>query len=180
MSRYNLYTTLIGIISVLFVLTIYESEFNFAVKILLTVFGVGVFLHSAWILYNSNDERKISKIEPQKIISKISLIDKNGEPVSSWELYGKISLIIGKDIGENFVDIDLSQSPYAAMVDVEHAILNYSHGNWYVEDLDSKNGISIKKVGRKKPYKLSSTEPCKLDFGDIIFIGNCQLLVADR
>ena len=163
----------------LFMLTIYESEFDFAVKILLTVLGVSIFLHSAWTLYNSDVGRKILKREIPKIVSKISLIDKTGEPVTSWELYGKISMIIGKDIGENFVDIDLSQSPYAAMVDVEHAVLNYSDGSWYIEDLDSKNGIAIKKVGQKNSYKLSATEPCKLDFGDIIFIGNCQLLVAD-
>ena len=136
-------------------------------------------MHSAWTLYNSNDHKKNFKRETQKIINKISLIDKTGEIISSWELYGKISMIIGKDIGENFVDIDLSQSPYAAMVDVEHAVLNYSDGDWYIEDLDSKNGVAIKKVGQKKSYKLSATEPCKLDFGDIIFIGNCQLRVAD-
>jgi hypothetical protein len=162
------------------VLAVYEGEFNFIVKILLTTFGVSVFLHSAWILYNLDDYRNFSKNHAQKIISKISLIDKNGTAISSWELYGKISMIIGKDIGENFVDIDLSQSPYAATVDVEHAILNYSDGNWYIEDLDSRNGIAIKKSGQKKSYKLSATEPCKLDFEDIIFIGNCQLLVADR
>ena len=179
MSRYKLYTTLIGVISVLFMLTVYESEFDFPVKILLTVLGVSIFLHSAWTLYNSNDHKKNFKRETQKIINKISLIDKTGEIISSWELYGKISMIIGKDIGENFVDIDLSQSPYAAMVDVEHAVLNYSDGDWYIEDLDSKNGVAIKKVGQKKSYKLSATEPCKLDFGDIIFIGNCQLRVAD-
>lgn len=163
----------------LFMLTVYESEFDFPVKILLTVLGVSIFLHSAWTLYNSNDHKKNFKRETQKIINKISLIDKTGEIISSWELYGKISMIIGKDIGENFVDIDLSQSPYAAMVDVEHAVLNYSDGDWYIEDLDSKNGVAIKKVGQKKSYKLSATEPCKLDFGDIIFIGNCQLRVAD-
>ena len=179
MSRYKLYTTLIGVISVLFMLTVYESEFDFSVKILLTVLGVSIFLHSAWTLYNSNDHKKNFKRETQKIINKISLIDKTGEIISSWELYGKISMIIGKDIGENFVDVDLSQSPYAAMVDVEHAVLNYSDGDWYIEDLDSKNGVAIKKVGQKKSYKLSATEPCKLDFGDIIFIGNCQLRVAD-
>ena len=179
MSRYKLYTTLIGVISVLFMLTVYESEFDFPVKILLTVLGVSIFLHSAWTLYNSNDHKKNFKRETQKIINKISLIDKTGEIISSWELYGKISMIIGKDIGENFVDVDLSQSPYAAMVDVEHAVLNYSDGDWYIEDLDSKNGVAIKKVGQKKSYKLSATEPCKLDFGDIIFIGNCQLRVDD-
>ncbi|MBR6013848.1 MAG: FHA domain-containing protein [Selenomonadaceae bacterium] len=179
MSRYDLYTTLIGIISVLFVLTIYNADFYFVVKILLTAFGVGVFLHSAWILYNSKSGRRVSKTEVKKIVSKIYLIDRTGEEIFSWELYGKISMIIGKDIGENFVDIDLSRSPYAAMVDIEHAILNYSNGSWYIEDLDSRNGVAIKKAGQKKSYKLSATEPCKLDFGDIIFIGNCQLRIAD-
>lgn len=88
---------------------------------------------------------------------------------------GKISAVIGKDIGENHVDINLNETPYAAMIDVEHAVLNYADGNWYIEDLDSKNGISIQKVGQDKAYKLSALQPCKLDFGDIIFIGVCQL-----
>lgn len=177
MSKYNLYTTLIGIISVLFVLSVYTGEFNFTLKILLTAFGVGVFFHSAWILYSSENSMTLNK--SLRRIQQISLIDENGNAVKRWELYGKVAMLIGKDIGENFVDIDLSQSSYAATVEVEHAILNYADGNWYVEDLDSRNGISIKKFGEKKAYKLSAKEPCKLDFGDIILIGNCQLKVTD-
>ncbi len=160
----------------LFVLSVYTGEFNFTLKILLAAFGVGVFFHSAWILYSSE---KTETNESFRRIQQIFLIDENGNPVKNWDLYGKVSMLIGKDIGENFVDIDLSQSSYAATVEVEHAILNYANGNWYVEDLDSRNGISIKKFGEKKSYKLSAKEPCKLDFGDIILIGNCQLKVAD-
>ncbi len=178
MSKYNLYTTLIGLSSIFFVLTVYDSGFGFAAKILLTVFGVGVFLHSAWILYRPGGGKNFSGNKNAKIINKISLIDETGAVVSSWELYGKVSMVIGKDVGENFVDIDLSRSPYAAMVDVEHAVLNYADGDWYIEDLDSKNGIALQKIGQKKIYKLSAVEPCKLDFGDIIFIGNCQLIVT--
>ena len=177
MSRYDTYTTLIGIISVLFVLSVYTGEFDSTLKILLATFGVGVFFHSAWILYRS--EIKTSTVKQFKRIQQISLIDENEKTIRTWELYGKVSMLIGKDIGENFVDIDLSQIPYSAMVEVEHAILNYADGNWYIEDLDSRNGISIKKAGEKKAYKLSTKEPCKLDFGDIILIGNCQLKVAD-
>ena len=103
------------------------------------------------------------------------MLNKNGEIISTWELYGKTSAVIGKDIGENQVDINLNETPYAAMIDVEHAVLNYADGNWYIEDLDSQNGISIQKIGQDKAYKLSSLQPCKLDFGDIIFIGVCQL-----
>ena len=53
--------------------------------------------------------------------------------------------------------------------------MNYADGSWYIEDLDSRNGISIKKFGQEKIYKLSSLQPCKLDFGDVIIIGVCQL-----
>lgn len=163
----------------LFVLTVYNSEFHFVAKILLTTFGVGVFLHSTWSLYTSNGGKNFSRISNVRTIRRIFLLDKSGGIVTSWELYGKVSMVIGKDIGENFVDIDLSQSPYAAMADVEHAVLNYAEGNWYIEDLESKNGVSVRKSGQSKAYKLSGTEPCKLDFGDIILIGNCQLKVAD-
>ena len=93
----------------------------------------------------------------------------------SWELYGRTSAIIGKDVGENAVDIDLSKNPYAALIDVEHAVMNYADGSWYIEDLDSRNGISIKKFGQEKIYRLSSLQPCKLDFGDVLIIGVCQL-----
>ena len=109
------------------------------------------------------------------MITQITLLNKNGDGVFSWELYGKTSAVIGKDIRENLVGIDLSQSPYAAMIDVEHAILNYADGNWYIEDLDSANGISIKKFDDNEIYRLSASEPCKLDFDDIIFICMCQL-----
>ena len=170
---------MIGIISVLFVFTVYNSEFYFVVKILLTVFGVSVFSHSAWILYISHGNENFFNAKNSKAIRRIFLIDKNENEIKSWELYGKISMIIGKDIGENSVDIDLSISSYSATVDIEHAILNYADGNWYIEDLDSRNGLAVKKIGENKFYRLSGTEPYKLDFGDIIFVGNCQLKVAD-
>ena len=53
-------------------------------------------------------------------------------------MFEKISLVIGKDIRENHVDVNLNQSPYAAMIDIEHAVLNYAGGSWYIEDLGSK------------------------------------------
>jgi hypothetical protein len=128
------------------------------------------------ILYRSLKEKNSLPINfENETIMQISLLNKNGEIISSWELYGKTSVVIGKDFGENQVDIDLSETQYAAMIDVEHAVLNYVSGNWYIEDLDSQNGISVKKFGQEKAYKLSSSQPCKLDFGDIIFIGLCQL-----
>ncbi len=179
MTRYDIYTALIGVISVFFSLTVFFGDLSDYVKIFLIVTGAAIFLHSAYTLYKASFKKVDAEktFSPNAItqITQISLLNKNGEIISTWELYGKTSAVIGKDIGENSVDINLNETPYAAMIDIEHAVLNYADGNWYIEDLDSQNGISIQKVGQDKPYKLSSLQPCKLDFGDIVFIGVCQL-----
>ena len=181
MSQYDRYTALIGVLGVIFSLAVFESGLSVYVKIFLIILGAIIFGHSAWSLYNAlnGENPRQEKFEQRTFnsdaVSKISLLDKKGNVVTSWELYGKTSAVIGKDVGENSVDIDLSKNPYAAMIDVEHAVMNYADGCWYIEDLDSRNGISIKKVGQEKIYKLSSLQPCKLDFGDVIIIGVCQL-----
>ena len=181
MSQYDRYTALIGVLGVIFSLAVFEGGLSVYVKILLIILGASIFGHSAWTLYrslkgdNPRQEKFARRASQSNAVSKISLLNKKGEVAASWELYGKTSAVIGKDVGENFVDIDLSENPYAAMIDVEHAVMNYADGSWYIEDLDSRNGISIKKFGQEKIYKLSSLQPCKLDFGDVIIIGVCQL-----
>ena len=184
MTRFDLYTALIGICGVFFSLSVFLGELPDVAKIPLIIFGLIVFVHSVYILYRSLTDEKFLEAESALInpksnpINTISLLNKNGEVISSWELYGRTSAVIGKDVGENYIDIDLGKNPYASMIDIEHAVLNYADGNWYIEDLDSTNGISIKKIGQDRVYKLSSMQPCKLDFGDIIFIGMCQLKLS--
>ena len=177
MTQYDKYTSLIGVLGVMFSLSVFESSFSSFVKVFLIAFGVCIFFYSSWSLYRALSLRENpSRRECVSVaVSKISLLDKRGEVVMSWELYGRTSAIIGKDVGENAVDIDLSKNPYAALIDVEHAVMNYADGSWYIEDLDSRNGISIKKFGQEKIYRLSSLQPCKLDFGDVLIIGVCQL-----
>ena len=177
MSRYDLYTAIIGILSVCFSLSVAVKPFPFEAKIFFVFVGAIIFFHSAWILYRALTKRNSTGkiISDSDEITQITLLNEKGQGVTSWELYGRTSAVIGKDLGNNFVDIDLSKSPYAAMIDVEHAVLNYAGGNWYVEDLNSENGISVKKFDKAERYKLSVSQPCKLDFGDIIFVGMCQL-----
>lgn len=184
LNKNHIYTALIGIFGILFALVSFNSTLPSIVKFLLTIFGIIVFVISVRSLYlavNNADNREFIPLTKKEIINninrinKVDLINENGTVIDSWELYDKTSLVIGKDIGENQVDIDLSQNPYASMIEIEHAVLNYAEGNWYIEDLGSQNGISIMKKGSNKKYKLSSLQPCKLDFGDVIFIGMCQL-----
>lgn len=103
------------------------------------------------------------------------LLNEEGKPISSWELTGKTAAVIGKDLRENHVDVNLSQSVYASLIDVEHAVLNYAGRCWYIEDLDSRNGIVLQKKADGRQYKLSSGQPCKVDRGDIIIVGLTKL-----
>lgn len=112
-----------------------------------------------------------------KAPTELALLGEEDAELAVWDLYGKAGLVIGRDVGENHVDVDLNGSAYAGMIDVEHAVLNYAGGYWYVEDLGSKNGISVQKFLDGRKYKLSSDKPCKLEKGDILYIGLARLLL---
>ncbi len=92
-------------------------------------------------------------------------------------MYGRTSALIGRDVKENEVDIDLGQGPYAGMADIEHAVLNFSAGSWYVEDLGSKNGLRLKKAADGRMYRLSPDLSCKLEKGDCLYVGMNRLLL---
>lgn len=111
------------------------------------------------------------------MITETVLLSEEDTELMAWDLYGKTAMVIGRDVKDNQVDIDLGRSSYASMVDIEHAVLNYSTGNWYVEDLGSTNGISVKKAGDGRVYKLSADTPCRIEMGDCLYIGLNRLLL---
>lgn len=113
---------------------------------------------------------------PDGIATEIALLNEEGEPLAVWDIYGKNGIVIGRDDGENSVTVDLSSTVYASMIDVEHAVLNFFNDAWYIEDISTKNGVSIRKSDGKK-YKISYGKPCRLELGDIIFIGPTRLQI---
>lgn len=139
-------------------------------------------LHAFWADRSSkthdSDMGYISAREraPGNALTEVVLLNENDERLTSWNIYGKNGLVIGRDIGENQVDINLDQTTYASMIDIEHAVLNFSGNDWYVEDISVKNGVSIQKTDGKK-YKLAYGKPCKLERGDIIYIALTRLQI---
>lgn len=117
-----------------------------------------------------------STLERKPGITELLLLNEENQSMTSWNLYGKTGLVIGRDIGENSVDINLNNSIYASMIDVEHAVLNYSGNDWYVEDLGAKNGVSVQKSDGRK-YRLAPGKPCRLEAGDLIYIAMTRLLI---
>jgi len=110
-------------------------------------------------------------------INEVVLLSEDGTEVMAWDVYNKISLVIGRDVKENRVDIDLSHSPHASLVDVEHAVLNFAAGSWYVADLESQNGVYVEKAEDGKEYRISPEAPCRVEAGECIRIGLNRLLL---
>ena len=108
-------------------------------------------------------------------IQELLLLDEEGNEISAWHIGGKTSLLIGRDEHKENVDINLQNTEYGGMADRQHAVLNYAGGQWYIEDLGSRNGVRIKDVKDGKLYQVSKEHPCRINAGDIIFIGNTRL-----
>lgn len=141
-------------------------ERDASMLILAAVCGAFIFL---WAL----DSRKNrSREENQgRQITEIMLIGEEGNITDTWDIYGKTSIVFGRDEGEFQVDVNLKHTDYGATVDGEHAVMNYCNGCWFIEDLDSENGTRIRPMGEEKKYKVSSREPCKVERGDTLYIG---------
>ncbi|WP_243735050.1 FHA domain-containing protein [Paenibacillus turpanensis] len=114
----------------------------------------------------------------ESALSRLALLDEEGEIVREWDLQGKTSLLIGKGGGvSGEVDIDLSDAEYASLISKQHAVMNLVEGVWYIEDIQSRNGVGMKKARQESKRKLEVEVPQQLDIGDVIFIANTRILV---
>ena len=118
--------------------------------------------------------REVINLEYERSISEIILLNEENKEIKSWDIMGKTSLLIGREKGA--VDIDLSSSLFAGMVEENHAILNCVDSNWYIEDLDSKNGTQISEKDSDKLYNIKDGQS-KLSSGDYIYIGLNKLQI---
>lgn len=115
-----------------------------------------------------------SAVPPEETPTELVLLSEEGNRIATWNIYGKNGIVIGRDVGENHVTVNLDHTTYASMIDVEHAVLNYSGNDWYIEDVSSQNGVSVQKMDGKK-YRIAYGKPCKVEQGDIIHIGLTRL-----
>lgn len=109
------------------------------------------------------------------MIQELLLLDEEENEIAAWHIGGKTSVLIGRDEHKENVDINLQNTEYGGMIDHQHAVLNYAGGQWYIEDLGSKNGVRIRGAGDEKLYQVSKEHPCRVNTGDIIYIGNTRL-----
>ena len=165
--------SLIAICALGIFITSYINEIGSKQMIFCIVSGI-IFIICFISLFQKDSNEKSTKRVLNGQITELALLNDEQQPIAFWEMYGKISLVLGLDIGENKVDVNLLNSTYSSTIDIEHAVLNYSGDKWYIEDLGSKNGTSIIKSDGKE-YKITTNKPCLLEKNDIICISLTKL-----
>ncbi|ATP40162.1 hypothetical protein CSE16_08925 [Solibacillus sp. R5-41] len=110
-------------------------------------------------------------------IKKLVLLSQDGEIAREWDIQGKTSLLIGKSTTNQEVDINLSGTEYESLISNEHAVLNCVSEAWYLEDIDSVNGVGIKKADKRIKNRLRHESPYRINNGDTIYIANTRILV---
>lgn len=157
-----------------FVAIFYETGI---VKWAMALIGIqlaAVAVYDVLVKHEILPDLRNKKTRKSSHITGLVLLNDENETIANWDLYEKTSLIIGIDEGENQVDVNLAESVYASTLEVEHAVLNYAGGQWYVEDLDSENGVSVVKSDGQR-YQLMAMKPCLLEKGDILFVSYVRL-----
>lgn len=135
----------------------------------------GLFITAICFLVDAFRTNNGNRQNDRGNISEIILLSEEGTEVSVWDIWGKSSVIFGLSDRRNKVDVDLTGTAYAGMLNREHAVMNFYNGDWFIEDLGSENGVYIQKEDGIK-NKLSKA-PCKVDKNDMIYLGITKLKV---
>ncbi|GAA3346552.1 hypothetical protein GCM10017717_16350 [Deinococcus persicinus] len=164
------------IVTIAFFFILYVFVMN---QDVLLKFVIGTVIVILAIIYVSlkYEAKAITQVMAKKDISKLVLLNERGVEIDEWELGDQISLLIGKSSAEHKADIDLSGTEYESLVNYEHAVLNCVAGIWYLEDIDSVNGVGLKKANKRVKSRLKHEIPYPLGNGDTIYIANTRILV---
>lgn len=122
-----------------------------------------------------NIEQGIQKT--RKGIESLVLLNEEKKVIKNWMIIGKAGLVIGKTVGNNSVDVDLADLAVQETISVEHAVLNYSKGSWYIEDSDSEYGTAVRRSYENDIHYLNKSEQIKLEPQDYIYVGKAILQV---
>ncbi len=165
---------LIVTIAFFFILYVFVMNQDFLLKTI-----IGSILAVIIIVYGSimYETKKVLNDITDTDIQKIVLLSEQGKEMKEWSIKGKTSLLIGKSTTELEADIDLSGTEYESLINYEHAVLNCVSGMWYIEDIDSVNGVGIKKSNKRVKNRLKYDNPSRINHGDIIYIANTRILV---
>lgn len=158
------------------------SEWSIVI-FLIFVFGlVFAIADLVWQVYQRKVQENLQKAKEsfgikKQGIGRLILLDEQNKPIKSWDIAGRVSVVIGRVNKEEDVDVNLEDCAFGGFIDFQHAALNFCMEQWYVEDLGSQNGVRIRKAEDGECYKVMG-RPCRIEAGDILYIANTKLLLS--
>lgn len=165
---------IIVIITFFFILYVFVMNQNFMLKTIIGLMLVILAIVYGSVKYEARDKKDVVT---NKKIRKLVLLNDRGAEIDEWEIDDQTSLLIGKSSADNKADIDLSGTEYESLINYEHAVLNNVSGVWYIEDIDSVNGVGIKKAHKRVKNRIQHENPYPIGNGDMIYIANTRILV---
>ncbi|MGE8000571.1 FHA domain-containing protein [Lysinibacillus sp. NPDC093190] len=161
-------------IAFFFILYVFVMNQDFILKTIIGLMLVILAIIYGSMKYEARDTNY--KVTNNKIRKLVLLNDRGGE-IDEWEIDDQTSLLIGKSSADNKVDIDLSGTEYESLINYEHAVLNNVSGVWYIEDIESVNGVGLKKAHKRVKNRIKHESPNPIGNGDTIYIANTRILV---
>lgn len=168
--------TLIALMVAVFLYLLYFENQDTQLQLLGTFALLTVILIWGTIEYSRRSKPIIIEVEESNI-KKFVLMSGDGENEQEWYAGGAKSFLVGKSTAVTEVDIELGQTHASSYISNEHAILNYSQGDWYIEDLESRNGVGIKRKMDEHVFRIQPLTAYKINEGDIIYISKVKILV---
>jgi len=143
------------------------------------VFGiVAVVSLSAFWFFIEHTRRPEPLPSPHRpSINRFILLSQEGGHEKEWHVSGEIAFLIGKSTADKEADIDLGDTQFSEYISNEHAVINYSEGCWYIEDIGSLNGVGLRKKSEEHIFRLRACVPYRVDIGDVIYISKAKLLL---
>ena len=115
------------------------------------------------------------KRRPRSKVKAIQLLNEQEVVIKEWYIRDEQGLLIGKNFQNQLVDIDLTDSDYAVLIEKQHAALNCMRGKWFLEDLGSRNGTGIKAAKTSQIQRLKDGEVVSVNPGDRIYVAKAIL-----
>ncbi|MGE7913083.1 FHA domain-containing protein [Lysinibacillus xylanilyticus] len=161
-------------IAFFFILYVFVMNQDYILKTIIGLMLVILAIVYGAVMYEARDK---NYDVTNKKIRKLVLLDDRGAEIDEWEIDDQTSLLIGKSSADNKADIDLSGTEYESLINYEHAVLNNVSGVWYIEDIDSVNGVGIKKAHKRVKNRIQHENSYPIGNGDTIYIANTRILV---
>lgn len=136
-----------------------------------------VSMIALWVMVTGLTGIHIAEYLKRRTRMRAVVLDGRGEARDEYELGKQKELLIGKSAPANLVNIDFSDSAYAASIEEDHASLVRNGAYWYV-CARAKNGmVGLKQKGGDTVYKLQKGILYRVQRGDMIYISYEKIVI---